>query len=494
MSENLPTKRACAYIRVSTDRQEELSPDAQKRLIADYCKKNGLIIKEEDFFAENGISGKKADKRPLFQHMIAAAKSKEHPFDVILVWKFSRFARNQEESIVYKTMLRRAGVEVVSISEPSVDGPFGSLIERIIEWMDEYYSLRLSDEVMRGMTEKALRGGYQSAMPIGYKMNRETGIPEIYEPEAKTVRLIFDSFLNSGKSFLEIARSMNSLGFSTRRGSPFERRSIMYILQNPFYCGLVRWNRQNRERHALKACSEWITVPGAHAPLISRSDFERAQSLILVRSRPRKSKGTSGIKHWLSGIVKCSSCGRSLVANASWKNRPASFQCGGYNKGLCPHSHFIGTDKLEQAVYEGFKQIIPSEDTIYEAKRSDSRRSDTLSRTDALEALLSQIKAREERARQAYLSGADSLSEYQENKARLAKQRADAEARLDAQNAPSDCASQPKMPDKLRSVYEIITDESLDKLIRSNAVRSVVERFVYDKERDSLEVYFYLDT
>lgn len=81
--------------------------------------------------------------------------------DVILVWKFSRFARNQEESIVYKSLLsKKHNVEVTSVSEPLVDGPFGSLIERIIEWMDEYYSIRLSGEVTRGMTEKALRGGY----------------------------------------------------------------------------------------------------------------------------------------------------------------------------------------------------------------------------------------------------------------------------------------------------------------------------------------------
>ena len=89
---------------------------------------------------------------------------------MILVWKFSRFARNQEESIVYKSMLKKDDVEVIStISEPLVDGPFGSLIERIIEWMDEYYSIRLSGEVKRGMKEKALRHGYQSTPPLGYK-------------------------------------------------------------------------------------------------------------------------------------------------------------------------------------------------------------------------------------------------------------------------------------------------------------------------------------
>ena len=142
-------QNGCLYIRVSTDEQLELSPDAQERLLLDYAHKNNILISKEHIFYENGVSGRKADKRPEFQKMIALAKSKEHPFDVILVWKFSRFARNQEESIVYKSLLKRNHVDVVSISEPLPDGMIGSLVERIFEWMDEYYSINLSAEVKR---------------------------------------------------------------------------------------------------------------------------------------------------------------------------------------------------------------------------------------------------------------------------------------------------------------------------------------------------------
>ena len=100
--------------------------------------------------------------------------------------------RNQEESIVYKSLLRRqCGIDVLSVSEPRLDGPFGSLIERIIEWMDEYYSIRLSDEVKRGMTEKALRGGYQARPPLGYRIAERGKPPVIVPEEAKIVRLIF---------------------------------------------------------------------------------------------------------------------------------------------------------------------------------------------------------------------------------------------------------------------------------------------------------------
>ena len=121
MDLNTP-KEAALYVRVSTDKQDELSPDAQIRLGREYCQKNGLHLYNQYIYQEHGISGRKADKRPQFLKMIADAKSQEHPFDVILVWKYSRFARNQEESIVYKSLLRKqCGVDVVSISEPLIE-------------------------------------------------------------------------------------------------------------------------------------------------------------------------------------------------------------------------------------------------------------------------------------------------------------------------------------------------------------------------------------
>ena len=153
MSKNKSLSIAAAYIRVSTDNQTELSPDSQIKLIRQYAKQNGYIVPNEYIFRDDGISGKHASNRPDFTKMIAVAKQKPSPFSAVLLWKFSRFARNQEESIFYKSMLRKNGVDVLSISEPVIDGPFGSLIERIIEWTDEYYSIRLSGEVKRGMLE-----------------------------------------------------------------------------------------------------------------------------------------------------------------------------------------------------------------------------------------------------------------------------------------------------------------------------------------------------
>ena len=122
---------------MSSDKQTELSPDSQIKVIRDYARSHGYILPNRLIFRDDGISGSVADKRPEFIRLIALSKEDPTPFETILLWKFSRFARNQEESIYYKAQLRRRGIDVVSVSEPIEDGPFGKLIERIIEWEDE---------------------------------------------------------------------------------------------------------------------------------------------------------------------------------------------------------------------------------------------------------------------------------------------------------------------------------------------------------------------
>ena len=217
-----------AYIRVSTDDQVELSPESQMKEIRKYAQREGILLLEDQIYIDAGISGKKAERRPEFMRMIATAKEKDCPFSVILLWKYSRFARNQEESIFYKSILRsKCGIDVVSVTEPLIAGPFGSLIERIIEWMDEFYSIRLSQEVKRSMKVNAERGKLQATPPFGYRAKDGILVPD--EDEAIYIRRIFDSFL-AGKGIYVIARELNAMGVLTHRGNPFENRTVEYIV------------------------------------------------------------------------------------------------------------------------------------------------------------------------------------------------------------------------------------------------------------------------
>lgn len=482
----LNMKSACAYIRVSTDKQEELSPDAQKRLLIDFAKKNNMSLLAENIYIDNGISGKKADKRPEFLKMIGLAKSKEHPFDVILVWKFSRFARNQEESVVYKSLLKKNHVEVVSVSEPLVDGPFGTLIERIIEWMDEYYSIRLSGEVLRGMTEKALRGGYQSSLPLGYKMNKDTGVPYIYEDEAIIVKKIYKDYI-AGHSYLEIARELNALGYKTKRGAAFEGRTVEYILSNPFYYGAVRWNRQKHDDHTIKSVNDWIISQGKHEPLIDKTKWDEIQHLIALRSKPYRARAAGHMRHWLGGLVKCSDCGASLMAGLN----ATRYQCGNYNKGKCLHSHFIKTAALEDAVYKSLERVLQNSDELHYELKKSSNEPDTNDR-DIILNQLSKLNDKEARIKQAFRDGIDTIEEYKENKQLLANECKVLQSQLESLSPASSNDSSAEMLKNISTVLDIVKDTSNDTLTRANTIRSVVDHCVYDKENDKLEVYFFL--
>ena len=198
------TKFAAAYIRVSTDDQLEFSLDAQIKALKDYAKRNDMIILNEHIYADEGISGKRADKRPAFMKMIATSKKKPRPFDVILVHKFDRFARSREDSVVYKSMLKReSGIRVISITEQIEDDKFSVILEAMLEAMAEYYSLNLSDEVKKGMTEKATRGELQANPSFGYRAENNQLI--IVEEEAKYVRFIFEKFANQEMNMRQLA-------------------------------------------------------------------------------------------------------------------------------------------------------------------------------------------------------------------------------------------------------------------------------------------------
>ena len=465
-------RTGAAYIRVSTNDQTELSPDAQKRLIIDYAKKNNIILSEDFIFHENGISGKKADKRPEFQRMIGLAKSQDHPFDIILVWKFSRFARNQEESIVYKSMLRKDKVEVVSISEPLIDGPFGSLIERIIEWMDEYYSIRLSGEVVRGMTEKAMRGGYQSTPCLGYQAVGQ-GQPHIIdEKEITIVKAIFHYYTEEMMDLTAIARKLNEAGYRTKRGNPFEKRNIALVITNPFYIGKVSWRG--------------IVFDGEHETRITPEQFEKAQNRYRQEYRPLKRRNVSTCKHWLSGLLICPICGASLAYN---KTKLKSFQCWRYAKGMHKGSVSISDRKVIAALLKSMETAITNKSIVFDVSKADYELSVNIQfYRDQLEV----ISAKELRVKEAYECGIDTLEEYRLNKERLGKEREEILAAMAAEKTPaSEPVTQEEVLFRIQSVYEIISDPDINFEIKGNACRSVLKKIIYDREKNKFYFFYY---
>lgn len=474
---------AAVYIRVSTEEQSELSPETQLEKIREYARREGIVILQDHIYVDAGISGKRAEKRPEFMRMIAAAKEKDCPFTTLLVWKFSRFARNQEESIFYKSVLRsKCGVDVVSVSEPLVAGHFGSLIERIIEWMDEFYSIRLSEEVKRSMEVNARRGKLQSTPSFGYRV-QDGHLVEVPE-EAELVRWIFRVFVD-GKGLYPIARELNAMGVRTHRGNQFENRTVEYIIRNPVYIGKLRWNPTGRTRRDFSN-ENIILADGEHEPLIDQDLWDAAQNRMdeIKRQWGYKARPTSDLKHWLSGLVRCSSCGTTLIFS-----QPHYYKCNNYARGRCKSSQHIKADVLAEALIERMQadavslQPIPC-DVTYSAANGGA----DISR---LESVLRGLEKKKARLQDAYLSGVIELADFAAAKKDLEIAIEDtAEQLTRMQNRTDDQYIQNALQAAIRKTLEVINSPTATLEEKNNSAREILGSCVFDKEKSTLSITY----
>ncbi len=478
-----------AYIRVSDERQDEYSPDSQLKKIREYAAKEGYMIPDEYVFYDDGISGRSVKKRDDFNRMIAIAKEKTHPFDKIYVWKFSRFARNQEEAIVYKSLLAKNKVSVVSVSEPIQEGHFGALQERIIEWMDEFYSINLAGEVIRGMTEKASRGEPTCAPPLGYIMRDGRYYPDEESGKANVVREVFTLYANGVKQ-REIALILAEKGIRTRYGKKPENRWVDYMLHNHCYIGKIRFcpdgTKSVSKRHLDN--ENIMIVDGHHEPLISMELWDKVQKMLEEQKKayPKHARQFQPTDHLLKGLVRCSACGGTLaVSGSSGKAKIRTVQCCNYARGSCRTSHSIIIPRLEAAFIEGLKQAVEAKQFTLaprEQKKSDPTAID-------FDKLIAVEERRLARAKDAYLAEIDTIEQYAQNKK-------DITARIDELKARRDKEIEKEFnidefTAKVLGIVEFIEREDVTKAAKNEALHTIIEKVVYEKAKGNLAIYFH---
>ena len=293
------------YARVSSEKQDvDLSISAQLKALRENAQRNGYqVIKE---FVDEAESGTTA-ARPKFREMISMAKRSPKPFDSILVWKYSRFARSRHDSIVFKTLLKKNGVRVVSINEPFEDNPSGKLFEAMIESLDEFYSANLGEEVTRGMRECASRGFCVSPIvPYGYrKTNAMDGAKERHKLEpapalSDTVKHMFTAVLE-GKGLMDIVRWLNDSAIPSPRGKSWVKTSLYQILTNEAYTGTLVWSKTSK-----KGLSP-VRVENAWQPIIDKEAFARVQATLEERAPKKIHPKRLASPYLFSGLAKCGS-------------------------------------------------------------------------------------------------------------------------------------------------------------------------------------------
>ena len=414
-------KRAAIYVRVSSEEQTAgYSLPAQERAAATHVAQHGWEIVAR--YEEPGKSARGEDerKRPAFQQMMADAEAKR--FDVIIVHKLDRFARNRRVAFDAFHRLGKAGVGFVSLAENmDYSTPAGQLMLTMLVGMAQFYSDNLSWETKKGKGERKAQGLYNGMLPFGAAKGSD-GVPipdtgaracnvttrrEIVPVEGLVVAF---QLAAAGKSDREIARALNAAGHRTtgnRGTNPFSKDSVRVILRNRFYLGELP-----------DGPGGW--VPGKHGALIEPALFERAQSSREANtSRPRWTE--SKRSPWaLSGVAVCGGCGATVnaLSHASGKRR---IRCAGRTQGNgCAEPSCFASVVEDQigGLLAGF--AIPAVD---QSRLLNVWRHFQSSATDTATERI-RLRRRSERLRELYLDGEMDRAKYQAERNALVDQLA----------------------------------------------------------------------
>ncbi|MGF2146368.1 recombinase family protein [Vagococcus fluvialis] len=362
-------KRAVAYIRVSTNEQAEhgYSLGAQKEEIEKFCKRHDYEF--INTYADEGVSGKNTNKRPGYQQMMSDASNGK--FDVVIVWKLSRLARNMSDVLKTTEALLKEDITFHSLSENfDLETSTGRLMLQLLGSFGEFERRQISENVQLAMKslvrdQKRFAGGRMLGYVSG-KNKEGLKILEVEPEEAKIVQHIFTRY-SQGQGYRAIANEINRLGYKTVKGNTFTTTAVKDILNNKAYVGLLTYAKyENWEEKRRKGKNpNPIVVEGSHEPIISKELFNQVQKRLEMETKqPEWNNQGSNL---LTGLIKCPECGGPMAASNTTnrlkdgtKRKTRYYSCAtARNKGagVC-HANSIKAEVAEKFVADRLKEII----------------------------------------------------------------------------------------------------------------------------------------
>lgn len=334
------------YARYSSDNQREESIEGQLRECMAFAEKNDIQIVET--YIDRALSAK-TDNRPGFQRMIR--DSAKEQFEVIIVWKLDRFARNRYDSAHYKAILRRNNVRVVSATEAISQGPEGIILESLLEGMAEYYSAELAEKVLRGMNENAYKCKFNGGtIPYGYYVDDEQHL-QIEPATAAIVREVFELY-DSGMTMKEIVTTLNDKGLRNRRGNPFKISVVSKMLTNRRYIGEYKFRE--------------IVIENGIPAIIPKEMFESVNNKLNAnRKKPARKK--SGEEYILTTKLYCGNCKSFMVGESGtsrWDKTYRYYKCVSAKRKSGCDKKAVQKDLIEDLVIDQIQKIIRDDSAI----------------------------------------------------------------------------------------------------------------------------------
>lgn len=374
------SNKVALYARFSSDNQRSESIDAQIRAMKAYCEQHHFVIVET--YIDEAKSAT-SDRRPAFQQMISDSSTRS--FNILLVHKLDRFARNRYDSAVYKRELKKNGVTVYSVLENLDDSPESIMMEAVLEGMAEYYSQNLARETMKGLRENALQCKHTGGIaPLGYDVDPDTRKLVINEDEAKAVRLIFEMYGN-GYGYSAIIDRLYELNFKTKMGKGFGKNSLYSILSNPKYKGMYVYNRCSakntvgtRNTHLYKDDEDIVFVEGGCPQIVPTDVFVKVQNKL---TEHKHTGGRANAKecYLLSGKVFCRECGKAMVGNSRHSGRSkllhVTYRCP--SRKYCCCNKEINRDYLEDYINNLIESQILNANALKKLQRKIEKHAET---------------------------------------------------------------------------------------------------------------------
>ncbi len=338
--------KAVIYARYSCDNQREESIEGQLRECREFAERKGFKL--VGTYIDRAMSAK-TDNRPEFQRMVA--ESSKGLFDAVIVWKLDRFARNRYDSAHYKAILRKNGVKVISATEVISEGAEGIILESVLEGYAEYYSAELSEKVIRGMTENALKCQYNGgAGTVGYIIDEN----KHYQLDEMTAPFIKDAFemYASGKMIKDVYTYLNAKGVRSAQGKPMSKTSATALLKNVKYKGQYKYRD--------------IVIDDGVPRIVSDELFQKVQER-LEKNQQSRSRFKAKTEYFLSTKLFCGDCGSLMIGESGTSRNGTTYnyyKCTNAKKKQGCHRKSVRKADIEEIVLDDVMAKMFKDDMI----------------------------------------------------------------------------------------------------------------------------------
>lgn len=505
--------RAAIYVRVSTDHAEQkLSPEHQLMTCREYAQGIGLETGERLVYNDAGLSGTEMERRTEVQRLVADARN--GAFEVVVFTAISRFARDLSDALNLKKRLETLyGIRIISVEEgydTAVDGRNSEMIFTVHAMVAAYKSHEMSKAIRRGLRQSAMTGRHIGNMPpYGYtKTDDKRLVPD--EETAVIVKDIYDMYL-SGMGSKAIAEELNRRCVPTvsrmrkKAKSLWQASTITAILHNRVYAGDLLANRWRNDvdvalsraldakvkRQMFRHENEWVVVKDNHPAIIDRKTFDLVQDTMRMKAKQRGRRKTSNL---LAGLMKCGSCGGSVIVSGRIGRNGQEYKYVGcaaikrIGKRACSNHASVKYSDVLDAVLTPLRRFCASTDTAERLVELIIQRVTDQDVDERIAEFHQKILHNEERQKKvlaAYTDGVFPLSMVREHRAQLLEEHAflqDEIERLEAARISREdyLAKRAYLRETLHVFRHI---DEYDQVVVRSALSTVVKRVVLTEEK-----------